>query len=285
MLTDRDERILQTVRHFRYMTALDICHALFSPNSISHVRELLTKLSGGKDKHDNQFLYRFSMPKARTGNSERVYTLGAKGRDLLRNEGYNVNWYYRPYKEADRTYSFLYHALSITRFCVSADFWTKRQKAVEVRNTTAYRLYEERTLLDQLVVVPDAFLVFTFNPGVFPVLLEIDCATEGQMQFKRMLAARIEFFRSGNYERFFRQKAGNVCYVVTGNSHGERLARMNALIRWTMELLKEQNMERWAETFKFSQVDFDAMYACELFENEVWKIGNRAPPAKLFARG
>jgi hypothetical protein len=109
-------------------------------------------------------------------------------------------------------------------------------------------------LLDQLVVVPDAFLIFSFNPGVFPVLLEIDCATEGQMQFKRMLSARIEFIRNGNYQKFFRQKAGNVCYVVTGNSQGERLARMSALIRWTMELLKEQNMERWGETFKFRRL-------------------------------
>jgi Replication-relaxation len=195
MLTDRDERILQTIRHFRYMTALDVCHALFSPRSISHVREILAKLSGGKDGQDNQYLYRFTMPKSRTGNLERIYTLGAKGRDLLRNQGYTVNWYYRPYKEVDRTFSFLYHALSMTRFCVSADFWAKQQKEVEVRNTTAYRLNEERGLSDHLLVVPDAYLVFTFGSGVFPVLLEIDCATEGQLQFKRMLAARIEFLR------------------------------------------------------------------------------------------
>jgi hypothetical protein len=100
-----------------------------------------------------------------------------------------------------------------------------------------------------------------------------------------MLAARIEFFRSGRYEKFFRQKAGNVCYVVTGDSQGERLARMNALIRWSMELLKEQNLEAWAEVFKFSQVDFDAMYECELFDKEVWKIGKKTRPARLFERG
>jgi hypothetical protein len=172
----------------------------------------------------------------------------------------------------------------MTRFCVSADFWAKRQKAVEVENTTAYRLTDERAIAEQLLVAPDAFLAFSFNPGVFPVLLEIDCATEGQAQFKRMLAARIEFIRSGRYQEFFRQKACNICYVVVGTSQGERLARMHALRRWMMEVLKEQGREAWAETFKFAHVDFDEMYECELFEKPVWMIGGRQKPAKLFER-
>jgi hypothetical protein len=282
MLTDRDERILQTVRHFRYMTALDVCHALFSPNSISHVRELLSKLSCGKDGEGNGYLYRFTMPKARAGNLERIYTLGAKGREILKNQGYQVNWYYRPYKQEALTFSFLYHALSLTRFCVAADFWAKRQREVEVRNTTSYRLSEQHGLLDQLLVVPDGFLAFSFGADSFPMLLEIDCGTEGQVQFKRMLAARIEFIRSGKYREFFRQDAANVCYVVVGNNQGERIARMKALARWTMDVLKEQNRESWARIFRFSQVDFDDIYACELFEKTTWLLLADGSPGMLF---
>src|SRR5947209_9846310 len=97
LLTKRDEQILQAVYAYRYVTALDIAYLLFSPKSLTHVREILAKLSGGEDFHPRAYLFRFRLPGS--GNTERVYTLGSRGRDFLVNTlGLPVDWYFRPGK-------------------------------------------------------------------------------------------------------------------------------------------------------------------------------------------
>src|SRR4051794_30973929 len=78
------EEILKAVYFYRYMTALDVAYLLYSPKSLTHVREVLAALSGGEDFKTAHYLYRFRLPSI--GNSERVYTLGSKGRDYLASE-------------------------------------------------------------------------------------------------------------------------------------------------------------------------------------------------------
>src|SRR3954469_12439243 len=97
MLTSRDEEILKTIHFYRYMTVIDVAYRLFTPGGKTHVRDILSHLCGGKDKLDNQYLYRFGLPTAQTGNVERVFVLGNRGRDfLVNNTGLQVNWYFRP---------------------------------------------------------------------------------------------------------------------------------------------------------------------------------------------
>ena len=86
-LTPTDEEILRILSTYRYMTALDVAYSLFSPHSLSHVRRILAMLSGGKDYQERQFLYRFPLPSAKAGNRERIYTLGAAGREVVESLG------------------------------------------------------------------------------------------------------------------------------------------------------------------------------------------------------
>src|SRR5262245_21595867 len=81
--SNRDEDILKAIYKYRYMSARDLCHLLYSPKSLTHVREILHLLSGGDDYVDGQFLYRFPIPTSTKGTKARAYTLGAKGRDVL----------------------------------------------------------------------------------------------------------------------------------------------------------------------------------------------------------
>ena len=108
ILSRRDEHILKAVHFYRYMTALDITHLLFSPSAITHVRAVLSELAGGEDQQNGHYLFRFRLPNTTTGNTERVYTLGSRGRDLLANGfGIPVDWYYRPHKMSYASYSHL----------------------------------------------------------------------------------------------------------------------------------------------------------------------------------
>jgi hypothetical protein len=96
ILTERDEKILRAIYAYRYMTTLDVAWLLFRPTSKNHVGEVLTRLAGGKDLQTHMYLCRFGLPSV--GNSERIFTLGARGRSFLSGQGLPVTWYFRPYK-------------------------------------------------------------------------------------------------------------------------------------------------------------------------------------------
>src|SRR5688500_11837407 len=100
IVSERDEAILRALAKVRFATAKDITHLLpiFSPSSLSHVREVLTALAGGGDYQPYQYLLRFSRPQITIGTTEKVYTLGARGREYLASAlGEPVSWSSRPY--------------------------------------------------------------------------------------------------------------------------------------------------------------------------------------------
>jgi hypothetical protein len=79
------------------MTSRDVAYRLFSITSLVYVRGILSKMAGNKDEEPNQFLYRFCLPKTQKGNSERIFTLGARGKDVLVNSmGLPVNCIFAP---------------------------------------------------------------------------------------------------------------------------------------------------------------------------------------------
>src|SRR5438132_4994299 len=104
MLTKRHEEMLQAIHQLRYVTAWDMTRLFYTSTSINHVREMLSLLSGKKDYADRNYLYRFPLPNTRIGNTEKIYTLGSRGRAYLQTQGMRVDWHFRPYKVASMTY-------------------------------------------------------------------------------------------------------------------------------------------------------------------------------------
>src|SRR5687768_17159945 len=109
VVTPQTEAILKAVHFYRYMTALDIAHLLYSPASFTYVRERLHDICGGNDNVPNELLYRFPLPTGK-GNRPRVFTLGARGRAYLADElGMPAKWYFRPHKMQNMGYNQLLH--------------------------------------------------------------------------------------------------------------------------------------------------------------------------------
>ena len=84
--TSRDEDIMKQIFKYRFTTTQEITRLLFSKGSRTYVRSRLSKLSGGQDYAERNYLYRFPLPSVR-GNRERIYTLGSLGRELLASLG------------------------------------------------------------------------------------------------------------------------------------------------------------------------------------------------------
>jgi hypothetical protein len=285
VLTDRDQEILKVIYFYRYMTARDIALRLFSESSLTYVRGILSKMAGGKDGQPNQFLYRFGLPKAQKGNVERIFSLGARGRDvLINNMGMQVNWCFRPGRMTNYSYNFIVHSLVITRFLVAAHAWSKSQDAYKLIDTKiSYGLAGNPNHFADTsnMVIPDGWLLFARSDGKKGgVLVEIDRGTEYQERFKRHIASRLEFVKSGAYEQMFGERSVTVVYVAVGDLP-YRETRRRTMLLWTREVLEELELENWGSMFKFCDVGLD-VYEANLFEREVWYSPEISKAGKLF---
>lgn len=267
VLTQRTEEIIKTVYFYRYMTALDVAHLLYSPSSLTHVRSILSALAGGKDYKTHELLHRFPLPTAATGNRERIYTLGSRGRDFLSAEvGWPVNWYFRPDKLKHLGYGQVLHNLVLTRFLVAANLWADLQPDFRlVEKRIGYELAKipasvtitEHGKTATLKVIPDAWLLFerlknNAHDTFFPVLLEIDRGSEFRERYRRHVASRIEMVRSGAYQKIFNASVVTIAYATTGDTQEYRETRRRAMCAWTQEVLTELRKGSWAEIFRFT---------------------------------
>src|SRR4051794_8752296 len=268
MLNERDQEILKAVHFYRYMTVQDVTYLMFSETSISHVREILSCLCGKADKADNQYLYRFRLPKISEGNAERVYVLGARGREFLTNNTpLVVNWYASPARMATLNYNALLHSLSLTRVLVAAHYWSKQQDVYKVIGEKISYELANRPGKNERDIIPDGWLLLERQDKTRgSVLLEIDRGTEYQERFKQHIASRLEFVRSGKYEEQFGVKHVSIAYVnVFG--HG---SQRQSMLQWTREVLQELGRENWGSIFKFTNVELEEIYMANLFEKPVW---------------
>jgi hypothetical protein len=296
VLTKGFEDILKAVNFYRYMTAMDVAHLLFSPSALVRVRSRLTELSGG-DFVDGEYLYRLRLASVPRGNPERIYTLGAKGRDFLENVlGVPVPWHFRPSKVKHFGFNVVLHNLILTRFLVAASRFAAL--APEFRLSQVRICYELGGLTvpveietegerEKVSVIPDGWLMFEGlkegrHAHWFPVLLEIDRGTMYRERFKRHVRSRIEFVERGEYRRIFGTEAVVVAYAATGPSGELSEGRRSALCAWTMEALREAGREDWANVFRFCSLSFGEIYASPLFDGRVWYRPDDLKPVRLF---
>jgi hypothetical protein len=275
-LSPTEEELLKTLSTYRFMTALDVAYSLFSPKSLTHVRSMLTRLAGGDDFQERSYLYRMPLPSGKAGNPERLFTLGASGRDVVRSLGIPVEWYYRPSTTGRLNGSYLAHQLLLTRFVICACRFTNQHPdytLVDVR--LCYELEGQIGKQEGEMVVPDAWLHFErVTDGVrSPVLVEIDKGTEYQERFKNHVKGRLEFIRSGEYERVFGTPAVIIAYATTGRIQEHADSRRRTMAAWTMEVLRELELPSWAGIFRFtSALEYTRLYeqGDALFTQALW---------------
>lgn len=279
ILSSHTEEILKAIHFYRYMTALDVAHLLYSPSSLTYVRSLLTSLAGGTDFKNAHTLYRFRLPIS-SGGSVRIFTLGSKGRDFLVNEGLPVDWLFRPNKIKHLSQGQIIHNLTLTRFLVAAHAWTAKQPNFKLSKTRiCYELAREAVAK----VIPDGWVEFARHDGKkYPILLEVDRGMEYSRRFMSHVRSRIEFIRSGAYRKIFGTDAVVIAYLTTGDLPEYRETRRKAMCRWTQEVLAELHIENWASIFRISSVVFDELYTTPIFDEPVWYRPDSLSPVPLF---
>jgi hypothetical protein len=290
ILNSKEERILQTVHDLECVTAQEITHLLFATGSRSYVRAILAKLCGGRDYDEQAFLFRFPLPRATKGTKERVYCLGAKAREVLA-----VEDYYRPSKFRYLSYSPILHDLTLSRFVTAVTWYCTTHPDYDLVETRmCYQLARNPPTVPvvtkgkatQVTVIPDAWLCMerVRDGQVYPLWLEIDRGTENRQKFQQLVRHRLAFVKSPQYEKMFNTKAVLLCYVTTGATPELGAIRLHNMLRWTEDVLLEQDQQQWSSLFRFSTIAFKTLYdqAPTLLEEPVWYQPDVIEPVALF---
>jgi hypothetical protein len=296
LLTPRHEQILQAVYEYRYVTAQDIATLLFSKGSLTYVRQQMSALAGGRDHASRQYLYRFPFPTGAAGNRERIFTLGALGRDFLANVlELPVDWYFRPSKSDHLSHSHVLHHVLLTRFVVAATSFTRNHPQISLLQTQlCHELARNQPLgtgkkkqkAAKPIIIPDATLVFAHQStgARYPVLLEIDRGTQFRSRFQAQMKARLEFIQSGEYKKVFDHPAVLFAYVTSKSLPAHTQTRVKTMAAWTQAVLSELGLQEWGVIFRFSAVSYETLYADipTLLEKSVWYRPSIADPGPLF---
>jgi hypothetical protein len=296
VLSATEEAILRAAWEYQYFTARDVQH-LLGLRSRPHMRGVLSRLCGGRDNVEGQYLLRCAIPNTRIGGVEKFYCLGSLGREVIARElGGSVEGYYRPSKIAHRSYGTLTHDLALSRFLIALRTWCQTRQDIrllEIR--TQYELARDPRLRKapkkstkkdtRSTVVPDAWLhmklVKTGDPPKrAPILLEIDGGTQWQQAFKRRLSARLSFIRpNGLYSQVFATEFVTIVYLTIAGT-----VRRDAMALWAAEVLAAEQREDWAEVLLFGEVSFGKMYeeANTLFTAPVFYRPDGGAAVRLF---
>lgn len=130
-------------------------------------------------------------------------------------------------------------------------------------------------------VIPDAWILFVQKGVRSPVLLEIDAGSSYQRRFKEHIKSRIEFVRSGEYQKMFNSKGCLIAYVTTGELPQYRDSRRSTMCRWSIDTLNEMGLESWASILRFAAVERKEMYTTPLFDGRVWRRPDSDSPLAL----
>jgi hypothetical protein len=275
-----DLRIIRFVWQVRAATAKQVAAALFSPGSVTTVRQRLARLSGFGDFQPRAPMVRFPVPSA-NGNPVRAFSLGAAGRALLRGElGLPLpTAYYRP--STILSHSFLRHTLLCTSAVVAVRVFVRHHPETALREC---RLSHELVRRYKLKVIPDLWVRVEGRGGRHAIFLEVDASTQGRAAFTTRLAERIQWVRSGEFKTLG-VRGLVVCYLVAGDTAEVAEARRHTLSKHTVETIKALGLkETWAGLFRFASVGgIDAVYEQGIFERPWYRPDMPDTPLPLFS--
>lgn len=276
IITPRIEEVLRAVHFYRYMTAIDITHLMFSPGALTHVRDILRLLCGGEDYAENQYLFRFPIPHLTAGKTEKVFTLGAKGRDFLIKEGLPVDWYFRPQHTKHLTHGLITHNLTLTRFLVACRVFTVKSDFTITNMRISYGLAK-----GGYKVIPDAWIHLMRGNTNYPLLVEVDHGTAYKDRLREHIKSRIEFLQSGEYQKVFKSRGCMIAYITTGEFKEYKNTRLRFMVERAKEALKEMRLESWASVLRFAAVERKSLLTTPLFEAPVWMRPDTDSPVTL----
>ena len=261
------EAIIDLVHRLHVATAEQVCRRLYSPGSLTYVRDRLARLTR------DEYLHRSHMGKAsRSGSSPFVYTLDRHGRDYLLHLGHRVDRLRK--SEIDRaSRGHLAHSLLVGDFLIAAELLCQRQPDFRLRRVFTRELAEEPARVrlgtgTTGVVIPDAWLELRRPRGdgtaaQYCLALEADRGQEHANVWQAKVE-KLAAWAYGPYEEQFGTRALTVLVVTTS------AARRDDLRAWTAVALQRAQAGSLFNHFLFTAASAAGTDPAGFFLSPLW---------------
>jgi hypothetical protein len=296
ILTPKDEGCLLALARFRFLTAQEITHLLYSKGSLTYARARLSALAGNKDVTDEDLtndypLWRVSYPTGKRGNQERIWCLSATGARIVERLGHTLPFRLKRSK-LTFSHSSLLHDLSRNRFVVALLTWAKKSKPNLSIESRLYEIAKQPPTVEipvhrpvlkegkpvkipvmtKVRVIPDGeVLVTNTSTGQhLLILLEIDHNTLARERLQNHIAALLAYTKSPHFRAHYRNIPYRIVYATQGVTDAASKSRLAYLCKFTMQLLTERKREKESHNFLFTTINFAKLYedANRLFGSE-----------------
>lgn len=290
--TPLDYHILQYVREYHFLTALQLVKIHYSDGSLTRARVKLLRL------YEAGYLDRRALPHVGVGQPTYIYALATKGMNYLKDQGFSSFSRYRPNELQHFKYPHLEHVLSVNDVLIAArrlhkvapDITLEKwQHDLDLKKSPAKVTYVRRLAdgdkVDEVTkIIPDGWLYFTLQLANTPkkrlrcVVLELDRGSETDVaEFKRRIRAYVHYAAEGGvYQQTFGVKSIMVAYATTA---GEK--RLRSMKLWCEQELKEQRLDYEAPLFRFTALAQGEIDPKQLFLSDVWYKPYETQPSTL----
>jgi hypothetical protein len=288
------QKILIALAEYSYLTALQITRLLYSPGSLTYVKDKLKSLVDTG----------YALPLAgRRVNLPLIYTLSGEGRSYAAFLGISTGKRFRPSEEHEKAdnFYFMRHTLAVNDILIAA-----RLLAETVPGIILNRMIQERDLKRKIYVEvpqvpqenrrthrkisiePDAGLDFTieetwhqqkqtwqdfFHIEVYRTLPPV------AWRFKQKVHGYVALAQTGQHEELFQTPALSIAVFAA------TVQQKAVLKRWTEEALRE--MPREGQRFFFTSIETAAASPTEMYLSPVWQqaFGEAPIPLLVYKEG
>jgi hypothetical protein len=262
------------------LTAAQCVRRSYQPGSLRFVRKRLAGLvaAGYCQRH---------LGFTQGGKPPAVYSLTAKGWDVVRELGMETPVRWRPVEAAQRGFIAYAHDLAVADFGIAAErFCAAVTPQAHLAQLRHHRFLQTDPLRVRLStgtqrVIFDAWLDLRLTRGDPPqqrqraLALELDRASEYQQVWRRKIAAILAASGSA-YRDHFGTSSLTVIVICPGNPR-----RAQQLLAWTEAELREAGQKAAGRLFAVTSVDSGTIDPCALFVTPCWRVPFQAEPTPL----
>lgn len=257
--------ILEAVGRYHYLSADQLARLLFSPGSLTYVRDHLKELFHAR------YLSRLFPPTlAPRGAHKAVYTLDRRGYAYLKGQGLEPPGRFRPSENAEREWLFMRHTQSANDLLILAALLARQDPQLEL-----YRILTEHELKRQPVyvtvdghrvgVVPDGWVDLRRGDLQTCLAFELDRGTVSRKDWQRKVLA-LAAYSHGPYQEAFDTESLTIAIVTTASAR-----RLNELLTWTEAVLEDAAAEEFAPVMFFAAFDPATIEPREAFYSPIWQ--------------
>jgi hypothetical protein len=246
-------RILEAVGKFQYLSALQLTTLLFSRGSHTYTQENVSQLK------EWGYLNQLHIPTLTSyGRPRAFYCLSDKGYKYLGDPTLPNPPRFKDSTEPYRNALFLKHSEQANDLVIMAHNLPR----ADGRFTLTRSLTEAQLKKRRVKVKPDGWIELTATKTT-AIAFEMDRATESRDKWKAKVAAYSEYIR-GEYQRDFQSEFLTIATVTSTQR------RLQELLSWTEEALKEVNDFGMAQILYFASFDPVETSPAQAFLSPIW---------------